>query len=141
MMPIWLFLKGLSPKTWIIIGIVAAALIALKVYGDAKYEKGMKDMSKKLEEVKKEEWAKKDQELAALKAEALDKIAAVEQERKDLNQERINMYQALDANVRSLRNERNRGYEEAYATPDDIIWGRIRTVSGQLAAQRSADSR
>lgn len=136
---IWTFLKGISPKTWLIIGLVVVGLFFVKMYGNHRYTSGMKDMSKVIEKEKKEEWEAKDKEIKAardlLKADqeafAIEKAASAE--------EKARIYNLLAQSLSANRDERIRGYESAASVPDDMVWHDIRIISRNL--QRSLDSR
>jgi ASC-1-like (ASCH) protein len=137
LLPVWGFLKGISPRTWIIIAVCVVGLYGVKKYGDHKFSQGKIEMSKIIEEQKKEEWDAKEEELKKVEADLQSQKDALTLEREAISNERTKMYSVLADNIREIRNERLRGYETAATVPGDRIWNDIRVVSRQL----STDSR
>jgi len=133
LLPAWSFIKGMSPKTWLIIGACILVLFFGKLYGDRKYNQGKIDTMDYIEKEKKAEWEAKEAELDNIKVGLAAEKDALAVEREAISKERTNMYGVLADNIREIRNERLRGYETAATVPDDRIWNDIRVVSRQLA--------
>jgi type IV secretory pathway VirB4 component len=133
LLPAWSFIKGISPKTWLIIGACVLILFFGKLYGDRRYNQGKIDTMDYIEKEKKDEWEAKDKELDQIKANLAAEKDSLALEREAITKERTNMYSVLAENIREIRNERLRGYETAATVPDDRIWNDIRVVSRQLA--------
>ena len=130
-------LKGYLKDSWLWIVIVIGLLLITRWYGNHQWAKGEAQgrqyVSDKLIKEKEKEWAEREKEIAAARADIADKIKTLNRATARMITERAEMKMSFDADLERLRNEREKDYATAASVPDDRVWLDIRTASGELA--------
>ena len=118
---------------------IGAICLCLRWYGNRQWYKGetagRQFVSKELEKRKQTEWKVKEAAIASSAANIITQKRAVEAATEQLAQDRITINRSLKDALAATAARRNRDYASTLAVPDTQLWGVIRSVSGELAAQ------
>jgi hypothetical protein len=133
----WKWIEKRQTTIIIYVAIGISLFVAVRIYGNRQWvlgeAQGRQYVTDRLVKEKEKEWAEREKEIAAAKADIADKINILSRATERMIAERAEMEMSVDTELERIRNEREKGYQSAAAVPDNRVWTDIRAVSGELS--------